>query len=178
MKVLPILLLLILVGCNEPARDRDGTNRVSEDQTEGTAAAAPAQSPGLLYAVVGSSGSFSGSGLVMNGLSDDAVYFAERPGRNAGQISLADFSAFWKSAETAGAIEADPPNAIISLSEPGKGMAVAVLELLDGTVADSVATFSVRVLEGTIPEKFDSASLVIDAFPTSVNGQITDFAKP
>jgi hypothetical protein len=34
--------------------------------------------------------------------------------------------------------------------------------------------YSVRVLDGSVPDSFDSAVLFIDAFPTAVNGQIAD----
>lgn len=175
MKYLVIALLLLSVGCGTPREDRDGTNRSMEaNEHLDEPAIARTGRPGLLYTIVGTSGSFNGSGLVMTGLSDTAIFFAERPGRNAGKISIGRFEAFWKSDEVAEALRNDPPNAVLNIAVPGGGMNVGVVEITNGAVVDSIATFSVQVLEGSIPEKFGSASLVIDAFPTAVNGQITD----
>ncbi len=83
------------------------------------------------------------------------------------------FKTIWEGEEMQKALMYDPPNALLSIMENGQTK-VSVVEILEGEFADSTVTFHAVVLEGTIPDSFGPNSLVIDAFPTKVNPQVTD----
>lgn len=178
------VLPALLVGC-ETVGDRDGSNFQPEAHRSG-AKKQPANKaipdslvrhhkpPEYLYALVASSGLYNDSiGLVLNGLRDDAIYFAERPGRKSGKLDIDDFQTLWEGEEMQKSLMYDPPNALLSITEGGE-TSVSVVEILEGEFMDTSVTFQVALLEGTIPESFGANSLVIDAFPTKVNPQITD----
>ena len=183
-----LLLPVFLLSCDRTVGDRDGSNFRSEthksEGVKGPVNKVAADStvphkkePEYLYALVGSSGSYNDSaGLVLNGLRDGAVFFAERPGRKSGSLELDDFRTIWEGEMMQKALNYDPPNALLSITENGQ-TSVSVVEILEGEFVGNNVTFQVAVLEGVIPETFGSNSLVIDAFPTPVNSQVTDLVK-
>jgi hypothetical protein len=128
------------------------------------------------------SGSLSDNGdgtftLALEGV-DDVIWFSERPDRHAGTMSLDAFAEAWRNGEAA----SDPPNAALEANG-----SVYVIELRDMTLDAAGRRVSYRVaaidgdpvgstLEPAVLKAFDfeDAVLFIDAFPTAVNGQITD----
>lgn len=98
-----------------------------------------------------------------------AIVFSDRPERRVGLVDLADFSAAaWAEG---GTFATDPPNA--SLIDEASG-AISIITITDMAYEAGVLTLGIMVLAGTIPEVEAHIALTIDAFPTSVNGQITD----
>lgn len=98
-----------------------------------------------------------------------AVVFTDRPARIARLVTiehLVDIG--WG---TEGAFAGDPPNA--SLIDAGSGD-IAIIEMTGVTLTDGTLTITYTLLEGTIPAAGGNVALTIDAFPTAVNGQITD----
>lgn len=181
MRVRNLLLLvtalsaMLSVGCEGTVGDRDGDNVRSETRQKALPSAPLDRKPEYMYALVGTSGSFSDTGtLVMKGLKDDAVFFAERPGRHSGTYTLDEFELIWNGKQMQESISVDPPNALLSVRNGADVDEVAVVEILSGKFAGKTVTFRVVLLEGDIPNSFGACTLVIDAFPTSVNGQITD----
>lgn len=174
--ILPVLVLsaMFAAGCDGTVGDRDGDNVRSETDKKELPRAPLDRKPEYMYALVGTSGSFSDTGtLVMKGLQDDAVYFAERPGRNSGTYTLDEFELIWNGRQMQESMSVDPPNALLSVRD-GANSEIAVVEILAGKFAGKTATFRVVLLEGDIPNSFGACTLVIDALPTAVNGQITD----
>jgi hypothetical protein len=126
-----------------------------------TDAAEESEQPSFLFVLSGSSGSAEDGTLTLDGVSS-VVYFSDRPDRIAGHISLADLSASWGAVGDESAFAADPPNAVLSLLEEDVVDNV-VLELLALQTSDETATFTVEVLDGTLPTgTFGAASLFID----------------
>jgi hypothetical protein len=124
----------------------------------------------LLFVQSAGSGTYSDGRLILSRVLH-TVFFSERPGRIVGQMSNADFVAHWS--ETGlNSFSDDPPNAALSMSGSGQ---VAIVEILDiPTVAEGNVVYNIHVLDGSIPSSFEAAVLFIDAYPTTVDGQITD----
>lgn len=163
--LLPLLLLFVGIGCSKGHEEDGGTDSTATADPKGSAF-------GYLYALQGSEGTFSNGELLMTGLADGAVFFAERPGRNAGTIGLEEFASYWKSEAGGAILSDDPPNAILNATLPEGGLQLAVIELKSIAIAGTEGRFGVTLLEGSIPATFASASLVIDT--VVVKPQITD----
>ena len=171
MKTTIILVFLLFVGCSNTQKDEEA--HTDQSHTTPTAQAQDSSFQ-FLYGINGTSGSYENSRLVINGVSDKATYFTDRPGRKAGTVNSEEFVTYWQKMDSASGMANDPPNAILTISPPEGNPASAVVELLQTDFSNGTATFKVNLLEGEIPPSFGHSSLVIDAFPTPVNSQITD----
>lgn len=126
--------------------------------------------PQFLFVVSAKSGAFEDGTLTLKDV-PLVIYFSDRPDRIAGHTSLKKFVEDWH--KGADSIKADPPNATLSIFNKD-GSKDAVVELSEVRLNEDLLTCKVRALEGNIPKSFGPSSLFIDAFPTAVNGQITD----
>jgi len=116
-----------------------------------------------------------GKTLTLRGVTPSTLYFSDRPQRVVGHMTTTDFVDLWAIGDNS--FESDPPNAVLSFLEPGADVpedAVVVLKQpnLDGAGALS---YSIDMLEGTIPTKTGPVTLFIDPFgrplsPVSVCG--------
>jgi hypothetical protein len=113
--------------------------------------------------------------LTLSGIAPSTLYFSDRPQRVVGHMATADFVDLWAVGDNS--FETDPPNAVLSYLEPGADLpddAVVVLKepSLDGAGG---LTYSIDVLEGTVPAQTGPVTLFIDPFgrplsPVSVCG--------
>jgi hypothetical protein len=129
--------------------------------------------PEFLYTMSTKSGTYADGILTLNDV-PVVVYFADRPARMSGQLSLQVFAQGWDTG--AQTLEKDPPNGTLSIFAEDKDNNV-VLELSDPNVMvkEGKISFKVRVLFGELPENFGHATLFIDAVPNlGLSGQITD----
>lgn len=117
----------------------------------------------------------AGGTLTLRGVTPSTLYFSDRPQRVVGHMSTADFVDMWAIGENS--FEADPPNAVLAFLEPGAEVpdeAVVVLrEPNIGAAGD--LSYSIEVLEGSVPEHAGPVTLFIDPFgrplsPVSVCG--------
>lgn len=112
-----------------------------------------------LFTLSGMSGALTGDELTLNEV-PLAVYFADRPVRKAGHVSLAQFVEMWDSGDNN--FDADPPSAELSIFEQsGDTHAVVILEKPQVT-GNSIA-FKVKVIGGDIPKSFGHATIFIDS---------------
>jgi hypothetical protein len=102
---------------------------------------------------------FAGDTLTLSGVDERIVYMAERPDRDAGQITTEQFLKSWSAAKDAFAN--DPPNASLSYIENGANK-VAIVILTDPESTSKQMRYKVKVLLGTVPPKGTSATLFID----------------
>lgn len=100
---------------------------------------------------------------------DTGIVFSDRPERQAHLIDLAAFVGTAWSED--GILRTDPPNA--SLVDESNNT-IAVVTVIDAAMTDGMLTLIVEIVEGNLPAVGDEIGLTIDAFPTPVNGQITD----
>jgi len=117
-----------------------------------------------LFTLAGKSGTFDGNVLTLN----DAplvVYFADRPVRKAGHLTLEQFANLWDSGEND--FEKNPPSAQLSINDDsGKnesGIAYAVLILEKPKVKGDSISFKVSFIDGNIPATFEKATVYIDS---------------
>ena len=116
-----------------------------------------------------------GQTLTLRGITPSTLYFSDRPQRVVGHMSTVDFVDLWATGDNS--FETDPPNAVLAFLEPGAGApddAVVVLKQpnLDG---GGDLSYSIEVLEGTVPTHAGPVTLFIDPFgrplsPVSVCG--------
>ena len=144
-------------------------------------------SENYLLVTTADSGSFTSADdayeLVLQGVPEYVVYFSDRPERDAGTVSTAALASQFST------VESDPPNAAIVVSESGVTVTVVVTltslayDAEAGTLSASATILDI-VPEGLnsiagapadeLPTSFGTAEIFIDAYPTPVNGAITD----
>jgi hypothetical protein len=118
--------------------------------------------------------SSGGDTITLHGLSDATLYFSDRPKREVGHISTQKFVGLWDEGENS--FKVDPPNAVLSFLELDEAPPEdAVVMLSEPILGGDSLTYTVKVLEGAIPEKAGHCSLFIDTFgrplsPVSVAG--------
>jgi hypothetical protein len=97
--------------------------------------------------------------LTLTGVSPVTVFFTDRPERIAGNMKTAAFIPFWS--EGKDSFKSDPPNADISLLD-GKTLKQIVVELQDPVLNGQDLSYTVKVLQGDVPERADDVSVFID----------------
>jgi hypothetical protein len=100
--------------------------------------------------------------LVLDGVSPNAIVFADRPVRAAGHALTAQLLEEW-SDSSADSFAKDPPNATISVMRKEKGkVSDAVIVLKSPKLEGERLTFDISLLEGDISEADGPATLFID----------------
>ena len=113
--------------------------------------------------------------LTLRGITASTLYFSDRPQREVGHMSTADFVDLWASGDNS--FESDPPNAVLAVLEPGADVPDDVVVVLKQPNLDEAGdlSYSIEVLEGTVPAHAGPVTLFIDPFgrplsPVSVCG--------
>ena len=89
------------------------------------------------------------------------LYFSDRPKRIAGNLTTADYLKTWK--EGRDSFNADPPNATLSIYEPGRAEPTLVVVTLVKPVVDGAdLLYTYKIVEGTMPANGGATSLFID----------------
>jgi hypothetical protein len=115
-----------------------------------------------------------GATLTLMGLSPATLYFSDRPKRVVGHVSSSSFVGMW--AEGENSFAEDPPNAVLAYLEPGDDAPEdAVVVISDPKLEEGAITYTIDVLEGTVPAATGPVTLFIDPFgrpasPVSVAG--------
>ena len=104
-----------------------------------------------------------GDQVTFHALAPATLFFSDRPQRVVGHMSAQQFVDEWDKGENSFA--ADPPNAVISFLDgddetPEDAIVVIKEPRLEG---DSI-TYTVQILEGSLPAKAESCSVFIDPF--------------
>jgi hypothetical protein len=116
----------------------------------------------------------SGNTMTLKMLSPSTLYFADRPKRDVGHMSSAHFVSVWSEGENSFA--EDPPNAVVSYLDPGHQFPDdTVIVIRDPHFDGADLTYSVEILDGTLPAEAGPVALFIDPFgrplsPVSVAG--------
>lgn len=91
------------------------------------------------------------------------LYFSDRPVRIAGHIKLAAYLEEWTAAAGPENFAADPPNATLSVYEPGKKEnSLSVIEISNPVVDGKDLVYHYKIIEGTIPKSGEAVALFID----------------
>jgi len=120
----------------------------------------PEVEPALI--VMNSAGArLDGSKLVLTGVAQNSIIFADRPVRAAGHALTAHLLEEW--AVGSDSFAKDPPNATVSVfDKSGSSVKDAVVTLKNPKVEGSQLTFDVAVLEGDLANGDGPASVFID----------------
>ena len=112
--------------------------------------------------------------LTLRGVTPSTLYFSDRPQRVVGHMTTAQFVDLWGAGDNS--FEADPPNAVLSFLEPGGDVPDdAVIVIKEPRLTDGELSYSIQVLEGSVPAQTGPVTLFIDPFgrplsPVSVCG--------
>lgn len=91
------------------------------------------------------------------------LYFSDRPQRLAGNLKMADYLKTWK--EGRDNFGADPPNATLSVYEPGRAEQTLVVVKITKPVVDGAdLLYSYQIIDGRMPASGGATSLFIDWF--------------
>jgi len=116
-----------------------------------------------LFVQTAASMTSTGGSLTLHGLSPSTLYFADRPQREVGHLATAHFVANWGAGENSFA--ANPPNAVLSFAEPGDRPPVdAVVVIQDPHLDADSLSYTIKVLDGTVPASTGPCALFIDPF--------------
>jgi len=97
-------------------------------------------------------------------VNQQTVYFSDRPVRLAGHMKMADYLKEWTKAEGNDNFTADPPNATLSVFEPGQAdNTLAVVELTHPVIDGADLVYTYKLLDGTMPTSGGATTLFIDA---------------
>ncbi len=96
-------------------------------------------------------------------VSQQAIWFSDRPVRQAGHMSLKDYMKEWTAAAGPNNFSKDPPNATLSVYQPGKDEnTLTVVEISDPKVEGKDLVYTYKLIEGQMPKTGGAASLFID----------------
>lgn len=91
------------------------------------------------------------------------LYFSDRPVRIAGHMTMPAYLDEWKAGEGPDNFSADPPNATLSVIEPGKKeSALAVVEISHPKVEGNDLVYHYKLIEGPMPKSGGATALFID----------------
>ncbi len=104
-----------------------------------------------------------GDKVTFHGASPTTLYFSDRPRRVVGHLTTKQFVNEWGVGENSFA--EDPPNAVISFVESGDQTPEdAIVVLKDPVLESDSLTYTVDILEGSLPTKGELVSVFIDPF--------------
>lgn len=97
------------------------------------------------------------------GVNQQTLYFSDRPVRIAGHIKMANYLEEWTAKAGKDNFSANPPNAILSVYEPGQpDNTVVVIEITNPIVEGADLLYTYKVIDGTMPAKGGATALFID----------------
>ena len=104
-----------------------------------------------------------GKTLRLVNVSPQTIYFTDRPVREAGHISMPAFLEEWTAAAGPNNFSKDPPNATLSVYEPGqKANTLTVVEISDPVLDGKDLVYRYKLIEGKMPAAGGATSLFID----------------
>jgi len=115
-----------------------------------------------------------GDRVTFHGLAPATLYFSDRPERVVGHLSAQQFVDEWGEGENSFAD--DPPNAVIAfLDTDDETPEDAIVVLKEPGLEGDKISYTVQILEGSLPDTAESCSVFIDPFgrplsPVSVAG--------
>jgi len=104
-----------------------------------------------------------GKTLRLVDVGQQTVYFSDRPVRVAGHLTMPAYLDEWKVGEGPDNFASDPPNATLSVYEPGqKENTLTVVEITHPVIDGNDLVYSYKLIEGTMPEAGGATALFID----------------
>ena len=96
-------------------------------------------------------------------VSQQTLYFSDRPQRIAGHLKMADYLKEWTAQAGKDNFGDDPPNATLSVYEAGQpDNTVVVVEITNPVVDGADLIYGYRIINGTMPANGGPTALFID----------------
>ncbi len=96
-------------------------------------------------------------------VNQQTLYFSDRPVRIAGHINMAAYFKEWTAKAGKDNFSADPPNAVLSVYEPGQSdNTLAAVKITNPVVDGADLIYSYKVIEGKLPAGGGATALFID----------------
>jgi hypothetical protein len=96
-------------------------------------------------------------------VSPHTLYFADRPDRIAGHVRMPAYLEEWTSKAGKDNFAADPPNAALSVYEPGQSNnTLAIVEILDPRIDGKDLVYGYKLVNGKLPASGEETALFID----------------
>jgi hypothetical protein len=92
-----------------------------------------------------------------------SLYFADRPVRLAGHIKMSEYMEEWTKKAGKDNFAKDPPNATLSVYEPGKpDSTLTVVEISNPKMVGKDLVYSYKVIDGKVPKAGGETAIFID----------------
>jgi hypothetical protein len=96
-------------------------------------------------------------------VTQQTLYFSDRPVRIAGHLTMPAYLDEWKASEGPNNFASDPPNATMSVYEPGSHEnKLAVVKISHPVIDGKDLVYTYKLIEGTMPKAGGAAALFID----------------
>jgi hypothetical protein len=96
-------------------------------------------------------------------VSKQTLYFSDRPVRLAGHLKMADYLEEWTKRAGKDNFGNDPPNATLSVYEPGQAdNTLAVVEITNPVIDGADLVYTYKLIDGKMPKSGGATSLFID----------------
>ena len=116
-----------------------------------------------LFVQTAASMTSDGGSITLQGLSPSTLYFSDRPQREVGHMTSRQFVDVWGDGDNSFA--QNPPNAVLSFAEPGDRVPEDAVVVIQNPRLDGDAlTYSIKLLDGTVPTATGPCALFIDPF--------------
>ncbi|MBI3833971.1 MAG: hypothetical protein HY287_06540 [Planctomycetes bacterium] len=152
-----VLSAVLIVGCAS-CSDAKSHNKTAKSKSS-------TDSPQLMFVQVAENLKVDPAAKTIRLVKVDqqTLYFSDRPVRMAGHLKMADFLNEWTAKAGKDNFSADPPNATLSVYEPGKpDNTVVVVEVTNPIVEGADIIYGYKIIEGTMPTASGATSLFID----------------
>ncbi len=91
------------------------------------------------------------------------IYFSDRPYRLAGHLTMAEYLEEWTEKAGKDNLGANPPNATLSVYEPGQpDTTLVVVEISHPVVEGKDLIYDFKIIEGSLPAEGGETALFID----------------
>jgi hypothetical protein len=101
--------------------------------------------------------------MTLYGVPSKTVFFTDRPNRVIGSLPTDKFVAKWTTDTGPNGFAKDPPNAAVSVFEPG-GVKTAIIELRNPRLDGDKLSYNVKVLQGIASAQPAAGVVFIDNF--------------
>ena len=104
-----------------------------------------------------------GKTLRLINVGQQTLYFSDRPVRVAGHLTMPAYMDEWKAGEGPDNFGANPPNATLSVYEPGRNdNTLAVVEISHPLIDGKDLVYNYKVIKARCPRAVDATALFID----------------
>ncbi len=126
---------------------------------------APKEKPQLMFVQIGEDVKVDETAKTLRlvKVGQQTLYFSDRPVRIAGHLKMAEYLEEWTKQAGKNNFAANPPNAVLSVYEPGQpDSTLAVVEITHPKVDGADLVYNYRVIKGKLPATGGETALFID----------------